>query len=118
MEFNPHSLNQILLRIRDQMRCPQCGTGVQVDFPAIKLASDNFMILELKCDACMSFIVLHVNMLGKNTDDMSNSELFLGESAMPSMTLSEDEMGTLRSALQSYEGSFEKMFQKHGKKKV
>lgn len=116
MDFNPHSLNQILHRIREQMRCPQCGTGVDVDFPAIKIASDNFMLLELKCDACNSFIVLHVNMLGKSTDDLPNSELLESTNASSSVTLSAEEMKTLRSALNKFDGSFQKLFEEHGEK--
>jgi len=115
MEFNPHSLNQILLRIREQMRCPQCGTGISVDFPAIKLAGDSFMLLELKCEACMSFIVLHVNLMEKTTEVVAE-EVVPSVNASSSVTLSADEMKTLRSALQTFDGSFEKMFQKHGKK--
>lgn len=114
MEFNPHSLNQILHRIREQMRCPQCGTGVEVDFPSIKLAGENFMLLELKCEACMSFIVLHVNMVEKSVDEKSNSEIFPSMNASSSVTLSADEMKTLRSALKKFDGSFQKLFEEHG----
>jgi hypothetical protein len=117
MDFNPHALNQILVRIREQMRCPQCGTGVMVDFPAIKLAGDTFMLLELKCDACASFIVLHVNLLEKATDESKTSEVKPSMNASSSVSLSADEMKTLRSALKKFEGSFEKMFKEHGKKK-
>jgi len=116
MDFNPHSLNQILIRIREQMRCPQCGSGVSVDFPSIKLAGENFMILELKCEACMSFIVLHVNLLEKGKEEPKNADIVRSMNASSTVALNESEMKTLRTALKKYDGSFEKMFQAHGGK--
>ncbi len=115
MDFNPHSLHQILTRIRDQMRCPQCGTHVDVDFPSIKIAGDSFMLLQLKCESCAAFIVLHVNLTGQ-TESAPKDESAKLLNASSSMSLSKEEMGTLRSALQTYEGSFEKMFKAMEKK--
>lgn len=109
MDFNPHSLHQILTRIREQMRCPQCGTRVPVDFPAIKLAGDSFMLLQLKCESCTAFIVLHVNLAEQPQIDTVNEHNAL-LNASSTLSLSEDEMKTLRSALGAYDGSFEKMF--------
>ena len=117
MDFNPHSLHQILTRIRDQMRCPQCGTHVDVDFPAIKIAGDSFMLLQLKCESCAAFIVLHVNLTGQGEVVVADDSVKL-LNASSSMSLSKEEMGTLRSALQAYEGSFEKMFKAMEKKKA
>jgi len=113
MDFNPHSLHQILTRIRDQMRCPQCGTRIDVDFPSIKLAGDHFMLLQLKCLSCSAFIVLHVNLAeqaGSNLTEEQNALL----NASSTLSLSEDEMKTLRSALTQCDGSFEKLFSQHG----
>lgn len=110
MDFNPHSLHQILTRIRDQMRCPQCGTRVDVDFPSIKLAGDSFMLLQLKCESCAAFIVLHVNLTGQTTEPTVAEDAAKLLNASSSLSLSKDEMSTLRSALRQYEGSFEKMF--------
>lgn len=109
MDFNPHSLHQILLRIREQMRCPQCGTRVQVDFPSIKIAGDDFMLLQLKCESCSAFIVLHVNL----TDKMKEAGISVEsgkKNASSQLILDEGEMNTLQNALQAYEGSFEKLF--------
>lgn len=117
MDFNPHSLHQILTRIRDQMRCPQCGTRVDVDFPAIKLAGDSFMLLQLKCESCAAFIVLHVNLTGQGEATVVKDDSTKLLNASSSMSLSKEEMTTLRSALRTYEGSFEKMFKATEKKK-
>ena len=116
MDFNPHSLHQILTRIREQMRCPQCGTRIAVDFPSIKLAGDDFMLLQLKCESCSAFIVLHVNLseqaAAENPQEAKDALL----NASSTLSLSEDEMGTLRSALQTADGSFQKLFNDYGKK--
>lgn len=109
MDFNPHSLHQILTRIRDQMRCPQCGTKVEVDFPSIKVAGDSFMLLQLKCQSCAAFIVLHVNLTGQKEEDVVEQQQKM-YNASSSLSLSKDEMTTLRTALGKYDGSFEKMF--------
>lgn len=112
MDFNPHSLHQILTRIRDQMRCPQCGTRISVDFPSIKLAGDGFMLLQLKCESCTAFIVLHVNLAEQGADSgIKAGDVQRLLNASSTLSLSEDEMNTLRTALGTYEGSFEKMFQ-------
>ena len=115
MDFNPHSLHQILTRLREQMRCPQCGTHIDVDFPALKMAGEDFMLLQLKCESCSAFIVLHVHM-----SEQQRREVMLGRDAMmnasSSLSLTEDEMATLRNALASAEGSFEKLFHNFEKK--
>jgi hypothetical protein len=114
MEVNPHTLNQILNRIREQMRCPQCGTKIKVDFPSVKIAGDDFMLLQLKCESCTAFIVLHVNLRGQ-TAGAGNLPFNSTMNVSSTLSLSEEEMSTLRKALASYDGSFEKMFQENGK---
>jgi hypothetical protein len=113
MEYNPHSLNQILIRIREQMRCPQCGTRVTVDFPSIKLAGDDFMLLQLKCDSCNAFIVLHVNLTDNKASTAANHPGLANASS--SLSLDQEQMTTLRNALKASGGSFEKLFKQHGK---
>ncbi len=112
MDYNPHSLHQILIRIREQMRCPQCGTRVAVDFPSIKLAGDDFMLLQLKCESCNAFIVLHVN-LTENKSAVPHGHPGIAN-ASSSLSLDQDQMNTLRNALKSSDGSFEKLFKQHG----
>jgi hypothetical protein len=107
MDLSPHSLHMILNRIREQMRCPQCGTPVPVDFPAIKIAGDDFMLLQLCCASCSAFIVLHVNLADKSAKQPASRPLM---NASSTLSLTEQEMTTLRSALKKYDGSFEKLF--------
>jgi len=64
MEFDPHSLHQIIQRIQQQMRCPQCGEKVPVDFSAVRLTGDDFVLMQLKCGICDAYIVLHASLAG------------------------------------------------------
>ncbi|MDD5055205.1 MAG: hypothetical protein PHZ00_02960 [Candidatus Peribacteraceae bacterium] len=114
MDVNPHSLHVILSRIREQVRCPQCGTKVPVDFPAVKVAEENIMLLQLKCESCGAFIVLQVNVTDQEVAvaGVVKRDHLLNVSSTVSLT--EVEMHTLRSALERYEGSFERLFKDIG----
>lgn len=96
------------------MRCPQCGTRVEVDFPSIRVAGGDFMLLQLKCQSCAAFIVLHVNLTEKTVASTQQAQPMMNASS--TLTLSDDDMKTLRSALQASDGSFEKLFSDFGKK--
>lgn len=116
MDYTPHALHQVLTRIREQMRCPQCGTPVAVDFPSVKVASEDFMLLELRCGSCSSFIVLHVQMKEESASkNVSLAHPLLNASS--TVAVSDDEMKLLRKALSESDGSFEKMFSR-GKKQA
>ena len=52
MEIDPHTLQQILQRIHQQMRCPQCGKRVTVDLSAVRVVAHESMLLQIKCDGC------------------------------------------------------------------
>jgi hypothetical protein len=65
------------------------------------------MLLQLKCNSCSAFIVLHVNVSQEASDVPERVKLM---NASSGMSLTKEEMGTLRSALTAYDGSFEKMF--------
>ena len=118
MELDPHTLQQILDRIKQQMRCPQCGKHVPVDFSSVRVVSDDALLLQLKCDSCNAFIVLHASLQGiehvKTT--FENQEEKEGEVVNASSTLqvSKKEMDMLGAALEESDGSFSKLFEKYG----
>ena len=111
MELDPHSLQQIIQRIYQQMRCPQCGKRVPVDFTSVRLASDDFLLLQLKCDTCDAYIVLHASLQGAEHFMKSNDTTVNASSALH---LKDDEVATLRQALSLAGGSFEKLFKQYG----
>ena len=112
MELDPHTLQQIIQRIYQQMRCPQCGKRVPVDFPSVRVAGDDFLLLQLKCDTCDAYIVLHAslqgaeNLVGRKKDATVN--------ASSALHLKEGELDMLNEALKQSGGSFQKLFQKYG----
>jgi len=114
MDIDPHTLQQILDRIKQQMRCPQCGKHVPVDFSSVRVMSDNALLLQLKCDSCNAFIVLHASLQGV---EEIGEEVFGGEegttNASSTLQMSESEMKMLNAALEESDGSFETLFKKY-----
>ncbi len=113
MELDPHTLQQILQRIYQQMRCPQCGNRVPVDFSSVRVAAAGSLLLQLKCDDCNAFIVLHASIqgVGKYAPEAEQGSL---TNASSTLELSGQEMDMLSQALQESDGSFEKLFAKYG----
>lgn len=96
------------------MRCPQCGKRVPVDFAAVRIVGDDFLILQLKCETCDAFIVLHASLQG--AENLSkNAESDPSMNASSTLSLTENEITTLRAALEQSDGSFEKLFKAYGK---
>lgn len=115
MDLDPHALHQIVQRIDQQMRCPQCGKRVPVDLASVRVMGDNFLLLELKCRTCDAYIVLHAALAG--LDQLIQQKAILGSNASSQLNLSEQEITLLRQALQESGGSFEQVFKKYGEKK-
>jgi hypothetical protein len=114
MELDPHTLQQILQRIYQQMRCPQCGNRVPVDFSSVRVVAAGSLLLQLKCDDCNAFIVLHAAIQGmeKAGETEERSKIV---NASSTLQLSQQEMTMLSRALEESDGSFEKLFAKFGK---
>lgn len=113
MELDPHTLQQILQRIYQQMRCPQCGNRVPVDFSAVRVAAAGSLLLQLKCEDCNAFIVLHASIQGMPRSAAEEEQGIVNASS--TLQLSGKEMEMLEGALQESGGSFEKLFEKYGK---
>lgn len=110
MEFDPHTLNQIIQRIQQQMRCPQCGERIPVDFASVRLTGDDFVLLQLKCEVCDAYIVLHASLQGMKGPQAEKEEKSTGMNASSTLTLKEGEVESLRDAIQGSGGSFENLF--------
>jgi len=113
MDLDPHTLQQIIRRIEQQMRCPQCSKRVPVDFTSVRLAGDDFLLLQLKCDTCDAFIVLHASLQGAPQTEIAEEEIGM-VNASSALHLSEDEVEQLHHALDACGGSFEKLFSRFG----
>ncbi|MBU0458449.1 hypothetical protein KJ652_01200 [Patescibacteria group bacterium] len=113
MEIDPHTLQQILQRIYQQMRCPQCGSRVPVDFSAVRVVANNSMLLQLKCEGCGAFIVLQASLSG--TEELTlETEGSATANTSSKLNIAVDEAKMLKSALEESDGSFEKLFKKYG----
>ena len=113
MEFDPHTLHQIIQRIQQQMRCPQCGERIPVNFASVRLTGEDFVLLQLKCDVCDAYIVLHASLQGvKPTAEAGWEQKDKGMNASSSLCLKDSELQVLKNALQSTGGSFEELFKK------
>lgn len=110
MQFDPHTLHQIIQRISQQMRCPQCGEKVPVGFASVRLTGDDFLLLQLKCEACSAFIVLHAALQGASLPQNENGT-DKSMNASSTLCLKEDELEILRAALHAAGGSFQKLFE-------
>lgn len=110
MNLDPHSLQHILQRIYQQMRCPQCGKRVPVDFSTVRVVADNAMLLQLKCETCNAYIVLQASLQG--VEHVLGKPYDVDETAnvSSSMELSKQELTILTGALEQAGGSFEKLF--------
>lgn len=117
MDIDPHTLQLILSRIRQQMRCPQCGKQVPVDFASVRVVSESAMILQLKCDTCNAYIVLHASLQG--VENVAGAPVEHGmRNASSSLHLSDDEVRVLHNALEQANGSFEHLFRTYGAPKA
>ena len=113
MELDPHTLQQIIERIQQQMRCPQCGKKIPVDLASVRMAGDDFMLLQLKCDTCEAFIVLHASLQGTEHLGVRDEKMEM-QNVSSTLNLKEDEVKMLQSALEKSGGSFEELFRKFG----
>ena len=96
------------------MRCPQCGKQVPVDFSSVRVVGENAMILQLKCDTCAAFIVLHASLQGMEKMGAPPEESDARQNASSSLKLSDQEVTMLREALTQSDGSFDQLFRRFG----
>lgn len=114
MDIDPHTLQQILQRIYQQMRCPQCGKRVPVDFSSVRVVADQAMLLQLKCDMCNAYIVLHASLQGVDQMGAQPYKEDITANASTSLELNKEELAMLREGLLESGGSFEELFEKYG----
>lgn len=115
MDIDPHSLHQIVQRISQQMRCPQCGKRIPVDMAAVRMTGDDFLLLQLKCSSCDAYIVLHATVAGsKDVTEQKTDVQIKGHNVSSCLHLNEQEVASLRGALEQSGGSFVELFKKFG----
>lgn len=110
MDYDPHTIHTIIQRIQQQLRCPQCSRKIPVDWQAIRLTGDDFVLLQLRCDTCDAYIVLHaVCQAGRAGETPQDAKLrMLNASSL--LARSDVELERIRESLVKADGSFERMF--------
>ncbi len=93
------------------MRCPQCGERVPVDFAAVRLTGDDFVLLQLKCETCDAYIVLHASLQGIKPAVQAVTEGAHGVNASSALCLTDDQVNQLRGAIESAGGPFNSLFE-------
>lgn len=109
MELDPHTVQQILRKIYQQMRCPQCGGKVPVDISNVRVVSDGSMLLQLFCESCDSHIVLQASLQGVDTFGAPPYEEDETRNASASFDVDETEVKLVRKTLSSGQ-SFSELF--------
>jgi transcription elongation factor Elf1 len=117
MDFDPHILQQLVQKIHQQVRCPQCGKQIPVDVSSVRVASDDFILMQLLCDTCQAYIVLHATVNGVEHLGAQELEKQLLSNVSTMLCEGEEERDHLRDELEKAGGSFEKIFKQLESKK-
>jgi hypothetical protein len=118
MDIDPHTVQQLLEKIRTQLRCPQCTKRVDVRFDSLKVMGDNFAVFQMQCNLCSAYILLHATLAG--TKPPSHARLSRSphsgssaahHNASTVLELDEKELAALRNAIKGAEGKFSDLFE-------
>ena len=110
MDCDPHTIHTIIQRIQQQLRCPQCSRRVPVGWQAIRLTGDDFVLLQLRCEACDAYIVLHASYQGARVEESPQDAKLRMLNASSLLARSDMEIERIRESLAKADGSFERMF--------
>ena len=110
MHYDPHTIHTIIQHIEQQLRCPQCSRKVPVDWQAIRLTGDDFVLLQLRCESCDAYIVLHASCPGVREGETSQDAKLRMLNASSLLARSDTELEKIRESLMKADGSFERMF--------
>lgn len=110
MDYDPHTIHTIIQKIQQQLRCPQCSRKIPVDWHAIQLTGDDFVLLQLRCEACDAYIVLHASCQGVREGETPQDAKLRMLNASSLLARSDIELEKIRESLLKADGSFERMF--------
>lgn len=108
MEVDPHSLNAILKRIEQQVRCPQCTKNVTIGIPSVRMTGDDFILIQLQCSSCQAFIVLHATFKGPAGIFPKERQGVINVSS--ALCGKEQDVAALRNALKKAQGNLSTLF--------
>lgn len=106
MEIDPHTIQVIITKVQDQLRCPQCRKKMEVDLESLKVLGSGLAVMQMQCPACDAHIMLHTSISRIQPDDPVEST----RNASSKITVDIDEIKTIREGIKESNGSFSKMF--------
>ena len=106
MDIDPHTIQQILTRIREQLRCPQCRKRMEVSLESLKVLGENFVVMQMQCGTCDAHIMLHATIAMKKESEDPES----GKNASTKLMVDIDDIKELEKSIQKSNGSFTKLF--------
>lgn len=93
------------------MRCPQCGEKVSVEFPAVRVTGEDFVLLQLKCDVCDAYIALHASLQGLTASvEADEQNMVKGMNISTSLCAKDVDIEQMRKHLEQSGGSFSTLF--------
>ena len=110
MEIDPHTIQAILQKIHQQMRCPQCGKRVPVDLSSLQVLADDVLVLQVYCADCSAHIVLQATMQGAEHLSAPGYKQQPLHNASTTMQVDKSDLDQLRAGLAQAGGSFEELF--------
>lgn len=133
MEIDPHTIQQILTKVREQLRCPQCRKRVDVTLESLRVVGDDFAVLQLKCNTCDAYIMLYATVAtahaalpsphdekvvhaaegSQNRSSRSNARGTdeMAKNFSTQLLIDADDLEILRKALKEANGSFLSLFE-------
>ena len=123
MDIDPHSIQQLLEKIRSQLRCPQCTRRVDVALGSLKVVGETFAVFQLQCQTCDAYLLLHATLrlivpVGDGVRTQPGQVVADGKAQgreqwniSTTLQLAPQELALLRASLKEAGGSFAKLFQ-------
>ena len=106
MEIDPHTIQMIISKVQDQLRCPQCRKKMEVNLESLKVLGGALAVMQMQCPACDAHIMLHTSISRVPSNDPKD----VGRNASSRLTVDIDEIKTIKEGIKKAEGSFTKMF--------
>jgi uncharacterized Zn finger protein len=111
VNIDPHAIQLILAKVREQLRCPQCTRRPDVQFDCLKVMSESFAVMQLQCTTCGAHVMLHATVDRLPDEENRKRKTATGErNASTELSLSNEEMEDVREALKAAGGSFSELF--------
>ena len=107
MNIDPHTVQQIITRIREQLRCPQCRKRMEVNWESVKVLGEDFVVMQMQCLTCDAHIMLHASL---STVPQPSAESGTGKNVSTKLMVDIDEITEMKKSLQKSNGSFTKLF--------